>query len=146
MWIKLSELVATMLYQYTHEWTIPWNWVALSSVQLCLTLCDPMDCSTPGFSVHHQLLEIAQTYVHQVSDALQPSLSSPFPPALHLSQQQGLFQWFSSSHQGAEVWVALPPFKWNMNIPVTIISTQQLHLLILPARFLKVFVFVVPEW
>ena len=71
-------------------------------------------CSTPDFSVHHQLLELVQAYVHQVSDAIQPShpLSSPFPPALHLSQHQGLFRWFSSSRQEAEVWVALPPFKW----------------------------------
>ena len=61
--------------------------------QLCLTLCDPMDCSMPGFPVPHQLLELAQTHVHQVSDAIQPShpLSSP-SPASNLSQHQGLFQ------------------------------------------------------
>ena len=56
----------------------------LSSVaQSCLTLCDPMHCSTLGFPVHHQLLELAQTHVHRVSDAIQPShpLSSPSPPA-----------------------------------------------------------------
>ena len=65
-----------------------------SVIQLCLTLCDPMDCSTPGLPVHHQLLELAQTHVHSVSDALQPShpLSSPSPPAFNLSQHQGLFQ------------------------------------------------------
>ena len=58
------------------------------------TLCDPIHCSTQGFSVHHQLLELAQTHVHRVSDAIQPShpLSSPSPPALSLSQHQGLFQ------------------------------------------------------
>ena len=69
--------------------------VLFSSVtQLCPTLCDPMDCSTPGFLVHHQFLELAQTHVHQVGDAIQPSypLSSPSPPALNLSQHQGLFQ------------------------------------------------------
>ena len=62
--------------------------------QSCLTLCDPMDCSTPGFPVHHQLPELAQTYVHRVSDAIQPShpLSSPSPPTFNLSQQQGLFK------------------------------------------------------
>ena len=62
-----------------------------SSVQSCLTLCDPMDCSTPGFSVHHQLLELPQTHVHRVGDAIQPShhLSSPSPPAFNLSQHQG---------------------------------------------------------
>ena len=62
--------------------------VQLSSVtQSCPTLCDPMDCSTPGFPVHHQLLELAQTHVHRVSDAIQPShsLSSPSPPACDLS-------------------------------------------------------------
>ena len=65
-----------------------------SFAQSCLTLCNPMDCSTPGLPVHHQLLELAQTHVHQVSDAIQPShpLSSPSPPAFNLSQHQGLFQ------------------------------------------------------
>ena len=66
-----------------------------------LTLCDPVDCSMPGLPVHHQLLKLAQTHVHQVGDAIQPShpLSSPSPPAFNLSQHQGLFQWVSSSHQ-----------------------------------------------
>jgi len=80
--------------------------VQFSSVaQLYPTLCDPMDCSTPGFPVHHQLLELAQTHVHRVGDAIQPShpLSSPSPPAFNLSQHQGLFQWVSSSHQVAKV-------------------------------------------
>ena len=68
--------------------------VQFSSVtQSCLTLCDLMDCSTPGFPVHHQLLELAQTHVHPVSDVIQPShpLSSP-SPAFSLYQHQGLFQ------------------------------------------------------
>ena len=67
--------------------------VQFSSVtQLCLTLCNPMDCSTLGFLVHHQLLESTQTHVHCVSDAIQPShpLSYPSPPAFNLSQHQGL--------------------------------------------------------
>ena len=57
-----------------------------------------MDCSTPGFPVHHQLLELAQTHVHGVSDAIQSShpLLSPSPPAFNLSQHQGLFQWLCS--------------------------------------------------
>ena len=64
-----------------------------------------MDCSTLGFPVHHQLLELTQTHVHQVSDAMQPShpLSFPSPPAFNLSQHQGLFQWVSSLHQVARV-------------------------------------------
>ena len=74
-------------------------------VQSCLTLCDPMDCSTPGLPVHHQLPEFTQTHVHWVGDAIQPAhpLSSPSPPAFNLSQHQGLFQWVSSSHQMAKV-------------------------------------------
>jgi len=62
--------------------------------QSCPALCNPMDCSTPGFPVHHQLPELAQTHVHRVGDAIQPShpLSSPSPPALNLSQHQDLFQ------------------------------------------------------
>ena len=78
----------------------------LSSVaQSCLTLCDPMDCSMPGFPVHHQLLELAQTHAHWVSDVIQPShLLSPLSPsALNLSQHQGLFQWVSILHQLAKV-------------------------------------------
>ena len=65
-----------------------------------------MDCSTPGFPVHHQPPELAQIHVHQVSDTIQPShpLSSPCPPAFNLSQNQGLFQWVSSSYQVARYW------------------------------------------
>ena len=77
----------------------------ISSVQFSLTLCDPMDCSTPGLPVHHQLLEFTQTHVHWVGDAIQPShpLSSPSPPAPNPSQHQGLFQWVNSSHE-VEFW------------------------------------------
>ena len=76
-----------------------------SVAQSCLTLYDPMDCSTPGFPVHHQLLELIQTHVYWASDAIQPShpLLSPSPPAFNLSQYQGLFKWVSSSHQVAKV-------------------------------------------
>ena len=66
----------------------------------CLTLCNPMICSTPGLPVDHQLPESTQTHVHWVDDAIQPS---PSPPALNLSQHQGLFKWVSSSHQVAKV-------------------------------------------
>ena len=77
-----------------------------SVTQSYLTLCDPMDCSTPGFPVHHQLPKPTQTHVHQViQPSIQPShpLSSPSPPAFNLSQHQGLFQWVGSSHQVAKV-------------------------------------------
>ena len=66
---------------------------------------DPMNCSTPGLPVHHQLPEPTQIHVHWVSDAIQPShpLSSPSPPALNLSQHKGLFKWVSFSHQVAKI-------------------------------------------
>jgi len=69
--------------------------IQFSSVtQSCLTLCNPMDCSTPGFPVHHQLPEHTQTHVHHIDDAIQPAhpLLSPFPPTFNLSQHQGLFK------------------------------------------------------
>ena len=76
-----------------------------SVAQSCLTLCDPIDCSMPGFPVHHQLPKLAQTHVYRVGDSIQPShpLSSLSPPAFNLSQHQGLFQWISSSHQVARL-------------------------------------------
>ena len=75
-----------------------------SVAQSCLTLCNPMDCSTPGFPVLHYLPEFAQTHICWVSDAIQPSPSqwSPSPPAFNLSQHQGLFQGVSSLHQVAK--------------------------------------------
>ena len=71
----------------------------------CPTLCDPMNCSTPGLPLQHQLPELAQTHVRWVGDAIQPShpLSSPSPLAFNLSQHQGLFQWVRSSHQVVKV-------------------------------------------
>ena len=80
--------------------------VQFSSVaQLCLTLCKPTDCSTPGLPVHHQLPEFTQIHAHWVSDAIQPShhLLSSSPPTFNLSQHQGLFKWVSSSHQVTKV-------------------------------------------
>ena len=76
-----------------------------SDAQSCPTLCDPMNRSTPGLPVHHQLPESTQTHVHQVSDAIQPShpLSSPSPPAPNPSQHQGLFQSVNSLHEVAKV-------------------------------------------
>ena len=70
----------------------------------CVRLSDSMDCSMPGLPVHHQPLELAQTHVHRVGYAIQPShpLSSPSPPAFNLSQHQGLFQWVSSSPSGGQ--------------------------------------------
>ena len=88
-----------------------WHWKPFNSghislvAQSCLTLWNPMDCSMPGFPVHHQLRELTPTHVHQISDAIQPSFSllAPSPPAFNLYQHQGLFQWVSSLHQVAKV-------------------------------------------
>ena len=87
--------------------------ISSSVVQSCLTLCNPMNCSTPGLPVHHQLLESTQTHVHWVGDAIQPSypLSSPYPPTLNPSQHQGLFKWVSSLHQVAKYW----SFSFNIS-------------------------------
>ena len=102
------RLICIYIYIYVcvYRYTCLWSLLTFSSVtQSCPTLWDPMDCSTPGLPDHHQLLELAQTHVHRVSDAIQPShsLLSPFPPAFNLSQHQGLFQWLSSSHQVAKL-------------------------------------------
>jgi len=77
-----------------------------SATQSCPTLCDPMNCSTPGLLVHHQLPEFTQTHVHRVDDAIQPShpLSSPLPPAPNPSQHQSLFQRVNSLHEVAKYW------------------------------------------
>ena len=82
-------------------WQVQFSLVA----QLCLTLCNPMDCSMPGLPCNHQLLEFTQTHVHWVGDAIQSShpLSSPSLPPFNLSQHQGLLKWVSSSHQVAKV-------------------------------------------
>ena len=112
-WGNLPILHIHLLSFLTADiWHIIWKGfkdlvlVQISSVaQLWWTLCDPMNHSTPGLPVHHQLLEFTQTHIHWVGDAIQPShpLSSPSPPALNLSQHQGLFKWVSSSHQVAQV-------------------------------------------
>ena len=94
-----------------HDWATSLSlWLSfhiyLSSVtQPCLTLCDPLNCTTPGLPVHHQLPEFTQTLVHRISDAIQPShsLSSPSSPAPNPSQHQSLFQWVNSSHEVAKV-------------------------------------------
>ena len=91
------------------------TWQELPSVQFssvaqsCPTLCDPMNRSTPGLPVHHQLPEFTQTHVHRVTDAIQPShpLSCPSPPAPSPSQHQSLFQRVNSSQGGQSTWPVL---------------------------------------
>ena len=100
-WSKWNSWATCLL------WGLPvYRYVQFSSVaQSCPTLSNPMDCSMSGFPVHHQPPELAQTHVHWVSNAIQPShpLSSPSPPSINLSQHQGLFKWVSSSHQVSKV-------------------------------------------
>ena len=98
-----------------------WGVFPCSVAQSCVMLCSPMDCRISGFPVLHYLLEFAQTHVYWVSDANQPShpLSSPTPPALNLSQHQGLFQWVSSSHQLTKVLecqIQLQSFQWIFRV------------------------------
>ena len=96
--IKTGSSVLSLLLKFICQGSLilSESYVFSSVAQSCLTLClrDPMDCSMPGFPVHHQLLELAQTHAHQVSDAIQPShpLSSISPPTFNLSQHQGLFR------------------------------------------------------
>ena len=104
-WVQWSNTQSSSLWRYRIYFKDLMDselWEALEIcclvAQLCLTLCDPVDCSMPGFPVLHYLLVFAQTHVHWVGDAIQPShpLLSPLPPALNLSQHQGLFQWVGS--------------------------------------------------
>ena len=98
---------------------ITFRYSVSSVTQSYSTLCNPMNCSTPRFPVHHQVPELAQTHVHRVSDAIQPShpLSSP-SPTFNLSQYQGLFQWVSSLLQVAkvlELQLQHQSFQWILN-------------------------------
>ena len=112
-WLQSSDLplfyfhglFPSLSFSHCHSGLFP-ILVQFSSVSpSCLTLCDPMNRSTPGLPVHHQLPEFTQTQVHLVSDAIQPShpLSSPSPPAPNPSHHQSLFQWVNSSHEVAKV-------------------------------------------
>ena len=91
-----------------------------SVTQSCLTLCDPMDCSMPGFPVLHYVPELAQSHVHWVSNTIPPSCPlSPFPPAFYLSQHQGPFQWVGSSPQVAkilEIQLQHQSFQWIFKV------------------------------
>ena len=104
---KLINLVLSVYFKIEFFKAFHFSSHHFSSVQSlsCVRLCNPMDCSTPRFPVHHQFPELAQTHVHWVGDAIQPShlLLSPFPPTFNLSQHQGLFKWVSPSHQVAKI-------------------------------------------
>ena len=108
LWLSTTFHNPELLYSSTKVWyTIKSAFKVFSSVaQSCPTLCDPMNRSTPGLPVHHQLPESTQTHVHWVRDAIQPShpLSSSSPPTFNLSQHQGLFKRVRSLHQVAKYW------------------------------------------
>ena len=95
----------SILFHIVDQFTVPLVDQIRSVAESCTTLCDPMNCSTPGLPVLHQLPKFIQTHVHRVSDAIQPShpLSSPSPLAPNPSQHQSLFQWVNSSHEVAKV-------------------------------------------
>ena len=103
-WIKFVFILWGCCYFPFLKFAILWKFQFSSVTQSCSTLCNPMDCSTPGLPVHRHLLAFTQTHVHCVGDAIQPShpLSSPSSPAFNLSQHQGLFQWVSSLHEVAK--------------------------------------------
>ena len=96
IWAQSAKLV---IFPQSEDLKIYQIKIFSSVPQSCPTLCDPMNRSTPDLPVHHQLWEFAQTYVHQVSDTIQPShsRSSPSPPAPNPSQHHGLFQWVNST-------------------------------------------------
>ena len=100
-------------------------------IQLRPTLYNPMDCSMPGFPVHHQLPEFTQTHVHWVGDAIQPPhpLSSLSPPTCNISQHQGLFKWVSSSHQVAKVLELASASASNEHSGLSSFRMDWLHLL-----------------
>ena len=126
-WNKINQCVYIHTYKHTHthmyiysdinitnDLSIMYHRINIncifkfqfsSVVQSCLTLCDPMNPSTPGLPVHHQLPEFTQIHVHRVGDAIQPShpLSSPSPPAPNPSKHRWLFQWVNPSHEVAKV-------------------------------------------
>ena len=104
-YIYTSFSISSEEFPQSYWEAVSWGISSVRSVaQSCPTLCDPMNCSTPGLPVHHQLPEFTQTHLHRVSDAIQPShpLSSPSPPAPKPSQLQSLFQWVNSLHEVAK--------------------------------------------
>ena len=114
----------------TERWSLRFHFSSVA--QSHPTLWDPMNRSTLGLPVHHQLPEFTQTHVHGVDDAIQPShpLSSPSPPAPNPSQHQGLFQWINSSHEVAKVsylgiflpYGSSPLTEWHKTVPVCLFS------------------------
>ena len=110
-------------------------------------LCDPMDCSTPNFPAHHQRLDLAQTHVYWVSDAMQQyhPLSSPSPTAFNLSQHQGLFQWVSSSHQVPKYWSV--SFSISPSNPIEVCGSKSKVRAVSIAAFFQIYsVVLIQRW
>ena len=112
LWKWRADGIHVGLHTHTHIQRPTWRshftekFQFSSVAQSCPTLCNPMNHSTPGLPVHHQLSEFTQIHVHRVGDAIQPSypLSSPPPPAPNPSQHQGLFPWVNTLHQWPKYW------------------------------------------
>ena len=112
-YLTISSSAAPFSFWRKGLLSCPWlSRCCCSITKSCPTLCDPMDCGTPGFPVLHYLSEFAQTHIHWVDDAIQsshpllppsPTLSPPSPPAVNLSWYQGLFKWVSPSYQVVKV-------------------------------------------
>ena len=125
------------VYTHTHTHTHTHIYKFSLVTQVCPTLCDPMDCSTLGFPVHHQLPEFTQTRVHWVGDAIQPPhpLSSPSLPTFNLSQHQGLFQWnFSFSISPSNEYSGLISFFFSEFFFFFLISFRMNRLDLLAAQ------------
>ena len=122
--LSLTELLYTEPAGVLCSWRMKkavWGCCCCSVAQLCLTVCDPMDCRTPGVFVPHNLPEFAQIHVHWVCDAIQPSRPLLFPclPAFNLSQHQGLFKWVDSGQSiGASASASVLPMdiQWIFRV------------------------------
>ena len=105
IWLWWPQMMTTEKFKEHASSHIDTKFRSVQFSRSVVSDCDPMNCSTLGLPVHHQLLEFTQTLVHRVGDAIQPShlLSSLSPPACNPSQHQSLFQWVNTSHQVAKV-------------------------------------------
>ena len=129
IWLDREVCLIPWLSLSKARYSKPASCSLLTYTQSCLTLCNPRDCSTSGFPVPHHLLEFAQSHVHWVDDATQPShlLSPPSPPDLSCSQHQGLFQWLGSLHQVAkllELQLQYQSFQWISHLQYIISAIE----------------------
>ena len=139
-WAKILQLLLPSGHSRSIIFRKHPNKVQFSSVsQLCWTLCHPMDCSTPGFPVHHQLPELAQTHVYWVSDTIQPShpLSSPYPSAFNLSQYQfSSVQLFSRVRLFATPWIAAHQASLSLTNSRSLFKLMPIESVMLSSHFI----------